>query len=164
MAWRTFHRSLAFYDQKSPDGVARMLKGKFGLTATQASALLRAGQQYLSATQQIEQQTRAEIRKRYIPVLSAKPGAMPPAGPQSNLDRAKSDGLYAQMEGLHQTAVNAHLNSLKGALTDVQISQISTFVQTTVLSSIKPITVAAGPRVRRSGLPPGATQIPPLAR
>jgi hypothetical protein len=169
LAWKTFHGSLVYYNQKSPDSFAKMLTRKFGLNADQAASLMTAGQKYLSDTQQIELQTRNEVRRRYIPALSGHPSAMPPTGPQTNLDRAKADGLYAEMEGLHQNALDAHLNNLKGKLTDAEISQITTFVQTTVLQSIKMATIPKPPTrpstlntSRPPGFPAGAPFPPPL--
>lgn len=155
LAWRTFHNSLVFYNQKSPDALTRMLSTKFGLSTDQATALMTAGQKYLSDTQQIELQTRDEIRRRYIPKFSGKRLVKPTGPAQTTRQRAITDGLYDQMEKLHQNAVDSHLNSLKGKLTDAQISQIRTYVETTVVSSIKPVPVGQTPPTRGSGPHPG---------
>lgn len=163
-AWRVFYGSLVYYSQKSPANLSTMLTDKFGLNADQSAWLLTSGQKYISDTQQILLQTKAEVRKRYIPYFSAHPGAMPPSDNMTNLDRAKRDGLYAQMEGLHQNAVDAHLNVLKAKLTADQITQITTFVQTTVLSGIKTYTIGPNPPTKGTGLPPGlrpGAQFPP---
>jgi hypothetical protein len=155
LAWRTFHNSLVFYNQKSPDALTRMLSTKFGLSTDQITSLMTAGQTYLSDTQQIELQTRDEVRKRYIPAFSGQRPVKPTGPAQTTLQRAKADGLYDQMERLHQIAVDNHLSSLIGKLTDAQISQIRTFVETTVVSSIKPVTVGQTPGTRGSGPHPG---------
>lgn len=162
LAWRIFHDSLAFYNQKSAAGVEKMLAAQFGMTNGQATAFLNAGQSYVVAIRQIDAQTRAAVKSRYMPVLS---GNKPPAGsaiptsPQSFLQLAINDGLYAQMEGLNQNALAAHLNALKGPLTDTQINQISAFVQANVLPKIH--TVNVGPQGATKGLPPGFSATPP---
>lgn len=76
MAWRAFHDSLKFYSRQSVTAVNDMLAQKFGLTATEATTFMNAGESFLAALERIDADARAEVQARY-----GRPPA-PPRNPQ----------------------------------------------------------------------------------
>jgi hypothetical protein len=161
LAWKMFHDSLAAQSQHSSTQVNQTLAAKFGLSTTQVATLLRAGQAFVGAIQQIDREAIAEIQKRYPDALpsSSHPRVTKtiPTGPQKSVrDRAIADGLYAQVEAKKQTALTDHVGSLMRGLDPAQVDQINKYMRSTIAPQIKHFNPPTGKGT--PGLPPGIKQ------
>jgi hypothetical protein len=120
VAWRVFQQSLAAFVRRSPN-VNGMLRAQFGLTEAESSALLNAGQSFLTAVQNIDTYTKAELLRRYP---ARRPDGSPPRNAKTLMrreemslrERAMRDGLYSEVEGRKQAALSEHMQALRGVL------------------------------------------------
>lgn len=151
MAWEMFQRSVAFYQREALSKAAPAkpaapksglfsekrlnsfelsMKRQFGLTPEKAADLIQFGQAYLAALRAIDAEARAESIRRYrLPVNSTQ-------GSKTVLQRAKEDGLYAQVEQKKQTALAIHLQNLSNKFPVDNVAKIGQWVRGTVAPRI----------------------------
>jgi hypothetical protein len=152
MAWRVFHDGLASYFQRSGDTGNSMLAKKFGLTSADAQTLLTAGQAFVEAIKRIETDARTEAQRRYgnaVTPRSAPTGPIPRSAmplQKSFRERAMEDGLYAQVEGRKQAALNSHIQELRRELDGAKVDRVQAWVQASVAPRIKTFTLSSQAR------------------
>ncbi len=167
--WRVFYERLAYFNKQGPpQRVMQSLSTQFGLNQGQAASLLNAGDALVRALERIDDDAKAEGRKRYPDAVRSDPArpalsnARPAEGPKSIKERAIADGLFAEVEARKRDALADHLAKLGRDVGAAKLQQITTHVQTTIASRIRTFAAPSGPGTR--GLPPGLTRPAPTVR
>jgi hypothetical protein len=162
LQWRVFHESLVFYDKQAPRQVRELLAKEFRLTTSvQAAALLSNGQVFIADIHRIDDEAKAEARKRYRditePLIVTKPPTatkLRPIGPRRTiLQRAREDGFSATVDGKKQAALANHLRAMATAIGQAQLDLMNNWVQTKVAPKISVQNDVQSRNIRR-GLPP----------
>jgi len=157
LAWREFHASLSAFQQRSID-INKLLQSKFGLTDTQVSAVVSAGQSFLASIQRIDTDAKAEALRRYPDLISPRISHRPirRSSTSSTLrDRAIKDGLYAEVEGKKEVALAKHLQSLALTLGPQKLDVVRNWVQTSISPNVQ---IYSGPPPVRREWPSKAVQ------
>lgn len=170
VAWRVFHERLVYFrQQRSPQQVTQSLITQFGLNPGQAASVLNGGDAFVRALERIDDDAKAEVRKRYPDAVRSDPGrptvsqTRPAERPKSVRERAIADGLYAEVEAKKEAALADHLTNLGRDVGAARLQQITTHVQTVIASRIRTFAAPpSGPGTR--GLPPGLTRPTPTVR
>jgi hypothetical protein len=145
LAWQVFHDSLVFYAARSAGEVEAMLWDRAGLAPGAATALRSAGQAYLMALAEIDQEARAEVQARYggerlrrrdgVPPRSGRVPASPPlqlpAG-TTLYDLVVASGLHAAIETRRAAALAAHLTAVRQAVGAEGTDRLAALVDTQV--------------------------------
>jgi hypothetical protein len=148
MAWEMFQRSLAFHQKQAlskPVSVAPAKRGlfsekrlnsfelsmkrQFGLTPEEAAKLVAAGDAYLSALHAIDVEAKAEVQRRYRTLVSP---TRPHLERKTTLERAKEDGLYAEVEGKKASALALHVRTVSGTLKPPALAKINQWIRESV--------------------------------
>ena len=165
LAWRVYHEAITYNRQHGRmQEITRSLVAQFGITQGQAASLANEGEAYTKELERIDDDARKEVRKRYPDTVPpdkthAKVEKTKPAGPQKSIkERAIADGLYAEVEGKKQAALNAHMAQLTRDIGATKLGQITQHVQTVIASKIHTFTVPAPGSPVNRGLPPGITK------
>ena len=146
MAWRVFQESLRFYARQSSAALNDMLAQKFGLTATERTALLSAGESFVTTIAQIDSEARAELAARYRPAAPRNPARRLPEFPPGVIfrqpgktirDLAIESGLYAKFEQRKEALLATHMQQLARAIAPPKLALIGEWVQANVRPSIK---------------------------
>jgi hypothetical protein len=174
LAWRVFHESLAFYRTRSAPEVEQMLAVQAGLAPKDSAALLKAGDAFVSALQEIDTAARAELHARYGrprdeptgAVATARPAGPPPPGGmirhapgKTVLDMVRESGLYDQVERQKRVALAAHITQVEQAIGAVLLARVTQLVQTAVVPTIRRGMLP--PPAPPATLPSGAVRTPP---
>jgi hypothetical protein len=153
LAWKIFHQSLAFYNQRSAEQLQRMLKTEFGVTNAQAAILLQSGQSFVTTVEQIDKDGKTEAERRYpeaVKPTNGSPWRRPRGSSSKNLrERFLEDGLYAEVEARKEATLVTHIGILRSNLNPAQFDAVAKWVQTAIAPRIKLVTGAT----RVSGLP-----------
>jgi hypothetical protein len=167
-SWKVFYDSLAYYAKRSPEPVNQMLAVQFGLTRAQAASLLSAGQSYVATIQSIDEDAKAEARRRYPDITgpSTPPSGQPPrrtktlpSGPQKTVrERAIQDGLYAEVEAKKQSVLDNNIKALTGNVGPSRLEKIREYVQSSIAPRIQTFTDPKSLGSPLGGLPPGITR------
>jgi hypothetical protein len=146
MVWRAFQESLRFYARQSSAALNDMLAQRFGLTATERTALLSAGESFLTTIDRIDSEARAELQARYRPRAPRNPARRLPEFPPGVVfrqpgktvrDLAIESGLYTKVEQKKEALLTAHFQMLERAVTQRKLALMSEWVRTNVRPSIK---------------------------
>jgi len=151
MAWEMFQRSVEFsqhqalakeaaakptipkkglFSEKRLNAFELSMKRQFGLTPEKAADLVQVGQAYLAALQNIDHEARTEAMHRY--------GRPAPSSERSKTvhERAKEDGLYAEVEQKKQAALASYLQKLSSKFQPTDVAKMGQWVRTSVAPQI----------------------------
>jgi hypothetical protein len=140
-AWRVFHESLRFYAHQSSAALNDMLAQRFGLTATERTALLSAGESFVTTIARTESEARAELAARYRPPAPRNPARRVPEFPPEAIFRqpgktvremAIESGVYAKFEQRKEALLAAHIRQLEWAIAPPKLALIGEWVQANV--------------------------------
>jgi hypothetical protein len=144
LGWLAFYDSLTFYSRQSPGQDARILRDQFKLSPTQAETVLKSGKSFMQEIQDVDSYATTEIKKRYrhMPAQTGRPAAGAPrerpATPQKSIpERARADGLLAEVETKKQSALTRHLERLRLDLGQGNYDRIRLHIETAIVPRIK---------------------------
>ncbi len=160
LAWKVFHDGLAYYDQKSHADLQKMLNKEFGLSAAQTATLMNAGKSFNGAIQKIDDETTAEVKRRYGKPVQAGKSIMGSSGQpeKSPKERAKEDGLYGEVEAKKANAFTSHRAEILKSLGIFKLARITDFVNKSIAPNIREVDAKDAITKPVPGTPPG---IPP---
>src|SRR5262249_40143733 len=132
-------------------------------------SLLSAGQSYVATIQSIDEDAKAEARRRYPdisgPRRSPSGQTTPrrtktlPSGPQKTVrERAIQDGLYAEVEAKKQSAWDNHIKGRTGNVGPSRLEKIRQYVQSSIAPRIQTFTDPKSLGSPLGGLPPRITR------
>ena len=158
--WAQMYRSIAEFEQRGSLAYAEgVLEQGAGLTATEATQVRAAGQEYVRQIERIDADARRQIAERFSPKSTIGRSGSDPAPPlaidSSRLPDGKTlqevladEGFISRLESQKDALLRAHLADLSRALGRVKAASLERVVQQQIAPGVRRVTQVGPPVVR----------------